>query len=76
MVFNISKHYFKCFCDKCGLMVEVEENIFIGIYNGAQAARSLGWSFGKDRRCFCSSCRKMRLVDKHCRSITYYYFAW
>ncbi len=45
-----------CTCDKCGKREEVEETKTI--YNGAQAVRSLGWKFGKDKTVKCSECRK------------------
>ncbi len=35
-----------CTCDKCGKSQEVEPSD--EIYNGAAAARSIGWKFGKD----------------------------
>lgn len=63
MVSGFTKHYYFCRCDKCGQSAVVEQTN--EIYNGAQAARSLGWSFGKDKRVFCSSCRQSRLYDKH-----------
>ena len=33
------------------------------IYNGAQAVRSLGWSFGKDGKLLCDECRKENYKD-------------
>lgn len=54
---QLSVHVFVCTCDVCGSREEVKEN-YNGIYNGAQAVRSLGWSFGKDKSVKCSSCRK------------------
>lgn len=47
---------FLCKCDDCG-RVEYVEKDYDKIYNGAQAVRSLGWSFGKTGRVRCSSCR-------------------
>ena len=56
-VTSYSVHVFVCKCDICGKLVEVKEN-YHGIYNGAQAVRSLGWSFGKDKSVKCLECRK------------------
>lgn len=50
-----SIHIYVCTCDECGKCIEVQEND--KIYNGAQAARSLGWKFGKDRSVKCDKCR-------------------
>lgn len=47
---------FRCVCDKCGAVRDVEKD-YDKIYNGAQAVRSLGWSFGKDKIVLCSKCR-------------------
>lgn len=55
-VTSYSVHVFVCKCDICGKLVEVKEN-YHGIYNGAQAVRSLGWSFGKDKSVKCDKCR-------------------
>lgn len=63
MISGYSKHFYVCKCDCCNETVVVEETN--KIYNGAQAVRSLGWSFGKDKRVFCSSCRQVRLCDQH-----------
>lgn len=52
-----------CQCDFCKTIKEVPKSD--KIYNGAQAVRSLGWSFGKDSKVRCESCRKCRLVDKY-----------
>ena len=52
--FNVQT--FCCVCDECGTVRDVEKN-FDKIYNGAQAVRSLGWSFGKDKRVLCDKCR-------------------
>lgn len=48
---------FLCVCDKCGAVQSVEKN-YDTIYNGAQAVRSLGWSFGKDKSVKCNACRR------------------
>lgn len=63
-VSSYSVHVFVCKCDVCGRIEEVKEN-YHGIYNGAQAVRSLGWSFGKDKRVKCDRCRRPSLYDKY-----------
>ena len=52
-----------CICDECGKKQHVEKNL--NIYNSAQAVRSIGWSFGKDRSIFCDLCRKRRMNDRY-----------
>ncbi|MDE6597975.1 MAG: hypothetical protein K2K60_05000 [Clostridia bacterium] len=54
--YSIITHVFVCKCDKCGKSEEVNETE--KIYNGAQAVRSLGWSFGKDKSVKCDKCRQ------------------
>lgn len=61
-VSSYSVHVFVCKCDDCGRLEEVEESP--GIYNGAQAVRSLGWSFGQYREVRCDKCRRC-YVDKY-----------
>lgn len=56
-VTSYSVHVFVCRCDVCGERQDVEESLSGGIYNGAQAVRSLGWSFGKDKSVKCDKCR-------------------
>ena len=53
---SYSVHVFVCTCDNCGKCVEVKQTV--KIYNGAQAVRSLGWKFGKDKSVKCSDCRR------------------
>ena len=56
---------FRCICDYCGTMQDVEKN-YDNIYNGAQAVRSLGWSFGKDKSVKCNKCRRSNsFYDKY-----------
>ncbi len=55
---------FRCICDKCGAMRDVEKD-YDKIYNGAQAVRSLGWSFGKDKSVKCSKCRQTAWGDMY-----------
>ncbi len=59
-----SVHVFSCRCDICGQTAEVKEN-YPRIYNGAQAVRSLGWSFGKDKAVKCDRCRKTAWGDMY-----------
>lgn len=61
---SYSVHVFVCTCDVCGCREEVKENIN-GVYNGAQAVRSLGWSFGKDKVVKCDKCRKTAWGDMY-----------
>ena len=63
-VSSYSVHVFVCICDDCGARADVEESRLNGIYNGAQAVRSLGWSFGQDKSVRCGKCRR-RYVDKY-----------
>lgn len=55
---------FRCVCDKCGAVRDVEKD-YDKIYNGAQAVRSLGWSFGKDKSVKCSKCRQTAWGDMY-----------
>lgn len=55
---------FDCKCDCCGQHEYVEKD-YDKIYNGAQAVRSLGWSFGKSGRVLCSKCRRSAWNDKY-----------
>ena len=55
--------YYLCICNKCKKYKKVEPNK--KIYNGAQAVRSLGWSFGKDQSVFCDICRKKNHNDHY-----------
>ena len=49
-----------CICDNCGKSKRIEKDYGDKIYNGAQAVRSLGWSFGHDGKVKCSNCRVKR----------------
>lgn len=64
-VHTTSVHYFHCTCDKCGKEMTVAEDRRIGIYNAAQAVRSLGWSYGKDKSVFCFDCRRNNRCDNY-----------
>ena len=59
---------YTCTCDKCGKSQDVEPNE--SIYNGAQAVRSIGWKFGKDKSVKCDECRRHDWDDH------YQYIAW
>ena len=56
--------FYRCHCDVCGKTYDVEKD-YEKIYNGAQAVRSLGWSFGKDSRVLCCDCRKTHMTDRY-----------
>lgn len=62
-VYSKSILYYSCICDKCGKYEQVRESNTI--YNRAQAVRSLGWSYGKDKSVLCNYCRKANLNDKY-----------
>lgn len=50
-----------CICDICGKVKRIEKDYSSNIYNGAQAVRSLGWSFGRDGKTVkCTNCRAKR----------------
>lgn len=63
MIKTYNIHIFVCQCDRCGEIREVQESLTA--YNAAQAARSIGWSYGKDKKTFCRNCRKQNLKDKY-----------
>ena len=48
---------YMCTCSKCGKRKFVDRDPEKGIYNRAQAVRSLRWSFGKDKAIKCDVCR-------------------
>ncbi len=56
-------HWF-LICDGCD-EIKVIKKKDLKAYNGAQAARSLGWSFGKDGKTYCTTCRKYNHHDKY-----------
>lgn len=64
MVFSRSLIFYIVKCDNCGRIERVLGDNFMS-YNSAQAVRSIGWSFGKDKRTYCPLCRKHRLQDKY-----------
>lgn len=64
-VSSYSVRIFVCTCDICEKCEYVEENLYKGIYNSAQAVRSLGWSFGKDKSVKCSKCRQTSWGDMY-----------
>lgn len=59
-----SVHVYVCVCDDCGKRIDVEENSTIGIYNTAQAVRSLGWSFSRYGEVRCEKYRR-HYFDKY-----------
>lgn len=64
-VYSHSVLSYYCYCDKCKKLEIVEENETI--YNRAQAVRSLGWSYGKDKSVLCDICRKMNYSDNYAK---------
>ncbi len=60
--FNVK--YYVCTCDICGKVSDPIQKIE-SIYNSAQAARSIGWSFGKDGSTHCPNCRVLDRSDRH-----------
>lgn len=63
-VSTYSVHVFVCRCDKCGKERQVKED-YDTAYNAAQAVRSLGWSYGKDKSVKCDMCRQSEKHDRH-----------
>ena len=59
-----SVHVFVCTCDICGRVEQVREN-YSTAYNAAQAVRSIGWSYGKDKSVKCDVCRQSERHDRH-----------
>lgn len=55
--------YYLCVCDSCGKKENVNRSETV--YNAAQAARYLGWSYGRDRKCYCKSCRRNNYGDNY-----------
>lgn len=64
-VYSSSVLYYSCICDKCSKYETVQESETI--YNRAQAVRSLGWSYGKDKSVLCDICRKMNYGDNYAK---------
>lgn len=62
MVKGFSKYYYDVRCDVCGKSCLVEKDIELGIYNSAQAVRSLGWHFGRDKKVTCLDCEHERCI--------------
>lgn len=58
MISGIRKYYFEIKCDICGQVALVEKDEEHGVYNGAQAVRSFGWHYGRDKRVTCADCAK------------------
>ena len=55
MVSSYRKTFFVCECDLCGLTLVIEKSS--KVYNRAQAARSFGFSYGRNRKCYFKYCR-------------------
>lgn len=55
--------YYLIRCDCCLKTERVEKNL--KLYNGAQAVRSIGWSFGRSGRVLCKYCRINSLYDRY-----------
>lgn len=68
-VYSIKHTDYICRCDRCHKMAIVPESK--EIYNGAQAVRSLGWSYGKDKSVYCDKCRKENWKDRHVKRFTW-----
>lgn len=64
-VYTETVHVYICTCDVCGKLAEIQENHAKGIYNRAQAVRSLRWSYGKDKSVKCDKCRKLAWNDRY-----------
>lgn len=64
-VIGYQLYIFLCTCEKCGEQTEVRRDPDKGIYNAAQAARSLGWNFGQDRSTTCNKCRKNNKYERY-----------
>ena len=62
-VYSLKRTDYVCKCDECGKMAIVPEST--ENYNAAQAVRSLGWSYGKDKSVYCKKCRLKRWNDRH-----------
>lgn len=60
-----NKKTYCCKCDICGKTAYVNEDLKNRIYNGAQAARSIHWSFGKDKSVKCDVCRQYQINDHY-----------
>lgn len=62
-VYSLKRTDYVCKCDGCGKMAIVPEST--ENYNAAQAVRSLGWSYGKDKSVYCKKCRRSNRHDKY-----------
>lgn len=58
MINRYALFYYVLTCDKCGAKKNVEETKTA--YNAAQAARSIGWSYGRNGAVLCKNCRRPR----------------
>lgn len=64
-VYTSSFLVYHCVCDVCGRDLFVKSSEIV--YNRAQAVRSLGWSYGKDRIVRCDTCRIKNLEDNYAK---------
>jgi hypothetical protein len=64
-VLTYNVHVYRCTCDVCGARQDVLQDDDKGIYNGAQAVRSIGWSFGKNSIVRCKDCRRLDMTDHY-----------
>lgn len=64
-VILINYPIYYCTCDTCKKRETVERTIVNNTYNGAQAVRSLGWSYGKDGKVLCDTCRRYNRNDHY-----------
>ena len=64
-IFSVSYLVYHCTCDKCNISKSVTATT--QIYNPAQAVRSLGWSYGKDKSILCDKCRKNNYNDNYAK---------
>ena len=58
-------NFYVCTCSKCGKREFVSREPNKGIYNLAQAVRSLRWSFGQNKAIKCDICRRMEYNDRY-----------
>lgn len=63
-VTSYSIKYYVCVCDKCGKRSDPIKDTS-QVYNRAQAARSIGWSYGKDCKVLCDNCRMDNWEDRY-----------
>lgn len=62
---RINAPRYMCVCDICKNVSLVDAYLQSNIYNQAQAVRSLGWSYTRDKKVICKHCRKHNVADKY-----------